>query len=146
MTTERCREIGWQARQDELHPVKDQPMIGPWHWEIHDHSMATLCGGGEDAMIGHIMSIGPCPACAKRAEPKEWKWGRCMTPSLPEARLIAASRSLLDALAPLAAIPLWRDKYPDAKLDILVDESLPFTTSQVQAARSAITLATGEPA
>ncbi len=104
MTTERCREIGWQARQDELRPIKDQPMIGPWHWEIHDHSMATLCGGGEDAMIGHIMSVGPCETCAKQAEPKEWVWGRCMTPSLPEARLIAASRELLDALVRLVAV------------------------------------------
>ena len=142
MTTDRCREIGWQARQEELHAGPDQPMIGPWHWEIHDHSMATLCGGGEDAMIGHIMSISPCEACEKRAESKEWVWGRCMTPSWPEARLMAAARELLDALRPLAALHLWRDAYPDSKMDFLTDEDLPFTLDEVRAARAAIAKAT----
>lgn len=43
---------------------------------------------------------------------------------------------LRSALKPLAAIPLWRDTYPDARLDRLVDEGLPFTAEQVRAARS----------
>jgi hypothetical protein len=93
---------GWQERQDALHKRPGKPMPGPWNWEIHDHSMATLCGGGEDAIIGHIMAVSPCAACAGRADPKEWEWGRCMTPSIENARLIAAAPDLLEALASIS--------------------------------------------
>jgi len=92
---------GWMKRQDALHKRPGKPMPGPWHWEIHDHSMATLAGGGEDGMIGHIMSVSPCDACASRADPKEWQWDRCMTPSIENARLIAAAPDLLVALVEL---------------------------------------------
>ena len=91
--TREPEKSGWMRRYDELHATPG-PMIGPWNWEIHDHSMATLCGGGEDAITGFIMSIGPCEACASRADPKEWKWGRCQTPSLANAKLIAAAPRL----------------------------------------------------
>ena len=92
------QSCGWQERQDALHKRPGLPMPGPWTWEIHDHSAATLCGGGEDAIIGHILTVNPCEACAKRAEPKEWQWGRCMTPSIENARLIAAAPDMLAAL------------------------------------------------
>lgn len=88
---------GWQLRHEELHKnYATEPMIGPWHWEVHDYSAATLCGGGEDAIVGHIMHVSPCPACAENANPKEWAWGRCGTPSLPNARLIAFAPDLLE--------------------------------------------------
>jgi len=87
---------GWQERQDALHKRPGKPMPGPWGWEIHDYSMASLYGGGEDSMIAHILSVSPCKACQGNAtEPKEWTWGRCMTPSEQEARLIAASPAFM---------------------------------------------------
>lgn len=97
--SEPTREGGWEARYDELH-TPGQPMLGPWTWEIHDYSLATLCGGGEDAITGHIMAIGPCGACSGRAKAggAEWVWGRCQTPSIDNARLIAAAPDLLKAL------------------------------------------------
>lgn len=64
---------------------------GPWRWMIHDHSMASLLGKPKENTDGHIMSVSPCPACAGRADPKEWQWGRCCTPYDDDARLIAAA-------------------------------------------------------
>ena len=93
---------GWQERQDALHQRPGKPMPPPWHWEGHDHSMATLCGGGEDALIGHVLSVSPCSACASRADPKEWKWGRCCTPTEENAKLIAAAPALLATLAQIS--------------------------------------------
>jgi hypothetical protein len=87
---------GWEKRYDDLH-AEGNPMPGPWSWTIHDHSMATLSGGGEDAIVGHIMALGPCEACAERARKGEWKWGRCQTPLPENARLIQASPDLLAA-------------------------------------------------
>lgn len=94
---------GWQERQDALHQRPGLPMPGPWQWEIHDHSMATLCGGGEDAIIGHVMSIGPCPACAERGKATGWKWGRCHTPSEANATLIALAPELYEYVASSAS-------------------------------------------
>lgn len=80
---------------------------GPWGWYVEDHSMATLCGVGEngelDPSYHHVASISPCRACADRAVPKEWKWGRCTTPDEADARLIAAAPDLLEALKVLQA-------------------------------------------
>lgn len=72
---------------------------GPWNWVVHDHSLASL-GPGRDPGLGDplVLATGPCSGCAERAEPKEWKWGRCQTPSLANARLIAAAPELLEAL------------------------------------------------
>lgn len=67
---------------------------GPWEWVIEDHSMAILYGP-DDA---HVMAVSPCKSCIEDAEPKEWKWGRCQTPTADHARLIAAAPDLLDAL------------------------------------------------
>jgi hypothetical protein len=44
------------------------------------------------------------------------------------------------ALAPVAALKLWRDTYPDAAIDTLVDRNLApyFTPDQVRRARDLI--------
>jgi hypothetical protein len=99
---------GWQERQDALHKRPGKPMPGPWGWEIHDHSMASLYGGGEDSIIAHILSVSPCKACQERADPKEWKWGRCMTPNEQEARLIAAVPAFMFLYGMLT--PLQRER------------------------------------
>src|SRR6186713_1866824 len=61
----------------------------PWDWLIHDHSMASL-GVMPDPGLGDplVLAIAPCQACADRANPKEWKWGRCHTPSEADAEFI----------------------------------------------------------
>lgn len=63
---------------------------GPWDWEIHDHSMATLDGprGLED----HVMSVSPCSSCQK--DETEWEFGRCTTPTIENARLLKAAPDL----------------------------------------------------
>ena len=70
---------------------------GPWHWVIHDHSMATLQGPAEE--MDHVVSISPCASCEGRQ--KEWQWGTCMTPELADAHLIAAAPDLYEALKAL---------------------------------------------
>lgn len=95
-TEEKC---GWMKRFDELQAemtANGGRMPGPWHWEIQDSSMAVLCGGGEDAITGHIMSVGPCEACYGGKD--EWLWGRCGTPSAEHARMIEALPNMLTAL------------------------------------------------
>lgn len=91
---------GWMKRFDELHADPNAPMAAPWHWEVHDYSAATLCGGGEDSIVGHIMTVSPCGSCIARAKAGDarWQWGRCCTPAEPNARLIAAAPALLCAL------------------------------------------------
>lgn len=98
----------WRDRYDELHQL-GQPMPGPWTWEIEDCSEAILCGGGEDAIIGSIMAVRPCRACAGRAAARneDWEWGSCLTPSLENALLIAASPALLEV-----ALALVSDELP----------------------------------
>lgn len=126
-------KVGWRHRYDELHDITG-PMPGPWTWEVHDKSMATLCGGGEDAITGHIMAIVPCPACCERAT--EWNWGHCQTPSIANAKLISAAPDLL------AALQTFVGKYVE-----MVDSGDcgfwdPETEEKVIAARAAIAKAT----
>lgn len=77
---------------------------GPWDWVIHDHSMASL-GRLPDPGLGDplVLAVGPCPACAGRADPREWKWGLCDTPSEADAILIAAAPEMLAALQEIIA-------------------------------------------
>jgi hypothetical protein len=71
----------------------------PWDWLIHDHSMASL-GVMPDPGLGNplVLAIGPCPACADRAQPREWKWGRCHTPSEADAEFILTAVNNHDAM------------------------------------------------
>ena len=69
------------------------PTPGPWHWEVEDASMITLCG--PEGQEQHVVSMTICSACS--AEEEEWKWGRCYSAKEPDARLIAAAPALLEA-------------------------------------------------
>jgi hypothetical protein len=72
---------------------------GPWGWVIHDYSQATL--HGPDEMFDHVLSISPCDSCLEHAKTKgeaAWKWGRCTTPTLADARLLAEAPNMLRAL------------------------------------------------
>lgn len=82
-----------------LRKLNDERTKGAWSWQIHDHSMASL-GVSDSPGYGTplVLSASPCEACAGRAEPKEWKWGRCCTPSLEDAEFIPAIANAADRL------------------------------------------------
>lgn len=87
---EKC---GWEVRYEELHqPGKHVP--GPWAFHVHDNSMATLCGGGEDAITGYVMAISPCKACRDKKE--GWRWGSCAVPREIDAKLIELAPDLFE--------------------------------------------------
>lgn len=71
----------------------------PWEWLIHDHSMASL-GVMPDPGLGNplVLCVSPCQPCMDRAEPREWKWGRCHTPSEADADFIVLAVNNHDAL------------------------------------------------
>lgn len=92
-----------QINDDDLKTILSEATQGPWHWVLHDHSMATLQGPAEE--WDHVTAVSPCEACQKRAKEKskEWEWGWCMCPTEPNSKLIA--------LAPAEAY-LAKPKYP----------------------------------
>ena len=103
---------------DALEALANEATEGPWNWVVHDVSMATL-GVLPDPGLGdpHVLSIGPCEACCKRAKPQEWKWGRCHVPGESDAKLIAQARTAVPAL--IATVrEAWadRDKWFDKLL------------------------------
>lgn len=87
----------------------------PWDWLIHDHSMASL-GVMPDPGLGDplVLCVSPCQGCMDRAEPREWKWGRCHTPSEADADFIVLAVNnhdrmvaTLEALRDDPAVPPW---------------------------------------
>lgn len=83
---------------------------GKWDWLIHDHSMASLGvlpdPGLDDPLV---MAIGPCGACADRADPKVWEWDRCRTPTEVDARLLADAPLLLAEVVRLREVVRLQD-------------------------------------
>lgn len=93
----RVPSVAERDRITALRAAEDEPTPGPWGWYVHDRSLATLCGGGgSDPLMQHVLDSSPCQSCQDRAE--DWEWGRCTTPRLANARLIAAAPDLLAAL------------------------------------------------
>lgn len=93
--------------EQRLRDAMDGVTPGPWGWVIHDHSMASL-GVLPDPGLGDplVMCVSPCGSCQERADPKEWEWGRCHTPSETDAAYIALCSpdnigALLDTIASL---------------------------------------------
>ena len=93
--------------EQRLREAMDGVTPGPWGWVIHDHSMASL-GVLPDPGLGDplVMCVSPCGSCQERANPKEWEWGRCHTPSETDAAYIALCypdniSALLDTIASL---------------------------------------------
>lgn len=58
--------------------------------------------------------------------------------SMSDEEKTAEIRKLRDALRPFAAIPLWRDTYPDADHDRIDGPDLCVTMVQVRTARDAL--------
>ena len=122
MSESKATPSGWEKDMDEVQTARAANggrTAAPWHWEIHDYSAATLCGGhaNADANIGHVLTIGPCEACAERRKETGWQWGACMTPSEADANLIAAAPDMLaalkaqhDAIDTLFAMLIERDR------------------------------------
>ncbi len=108
---------------------------GPWRWQIHDHSAASL-GGDQCVEENHVLTVSPCKSCQKRAE--RWEWGRCLTPNEANAALIAAAPDMLEALEGLL------EKYPVVPASQLLGDEIKEQSQRLSAARAAIAKAKGE--
>lgn len=70
---------------------------GPWNWTAEDYSVVTLQGPEEETQ--HVVSSSLCSSCRNTVknlpeDRQQWEWGRCTTPSLPNAELLALAPSL----------------------------------------------------
>jgi hypothetical protein len=81
----------------------------PWAWHIEDYSMATLEGppDEEGRIEREVLSVSPCSSCQDSAEKKDWKWGRCLTPTLDDANFIVRACNCHDKL--LGALKIIKD-------------------------------------
>ena len=93
-------------------------------------------------MRNHVLSVSPCKSCQERAEPKEWEWNRCATPSEADARLIAAAPDMLDALIQIRAVRAVRSELASGHIQHVID----ILDSIVALADSAISKAEGRDA
>lgn len=114
----------------------------PWDWVIHDHSMASL-GVLPDPGLGNplVLTVSPCPACAERAAPGEWKWGRCHTPSEADAEFILTAANSHYGLLELAAEAMWRRDYPNGGSVYKTYESLSLKDKELHRAEAMKALA-----
>ena len=92
----------------DLKDILSQATQGPWHWVIHDYSMADIQGPAYE--WDHVMSVSPCKACQERAKEKtenpEWMWGRCTCPSEANAKLMALAPALAEAYLAVKQYPI----------------------------------------
>jgi hypothetical protein len=119
----------------------------PWDWMIHDHSMASL-GVMPDPGLGNplVLAVSPCPSCADRAEPREWKWGRCHTPSEADAQFILTAVNSHYGLLELAAEAMWKRDYPNGGSIYKTYESLSLQDKELHREEALKTLALSPPA
>lgn len=81
---------------EKLKVILSKATQGPWHWTVHDYSMASLEGPAYE--MDHVASISPCSACRKNSkEEGKWKWGRCTCPTEADADLMAMAPILAEA-------------------------------------------------
>lgn len=52
---------------------------------------------GPRGLEDHVCEVGPCRSCTEAHKDDPWEWGRCMTPTIENARLISAAPDLLAA-------------------------------------------------
>ena len=78
---------------EKLERLLAEAVIGPWHWCIEDHSMATL--SGPDELRNHVMSVSPCKNCMVEGESPI---GKCTMPNQNTCGLIALLRNLAPSL------------------------------------------------
>jgi hypothetical protein len=114
---------------------------GPWEWQIEDHSLATLKGPHE--MEDEVMSVSPCGSCIKNNKEQKFKWGSCKVPNEHDAKLIAASPVLLEALQEL--LVLAESGYQANVKNKHSEEFLKEDRTLLMKAREAIKLATEYP-
>lgn len=106
--------------EDDLNAIEaraEAATEGPWEWLVHDHSMASL-GVMPDPGLGDpfVMAVSPCKSCQSRVKDGQWKWGRCHTPSLDDAKFIAHARQDIPALT--AALREARRERDEARAEI----------------------------
>jgi len=95
-----------------LKQLLDTATPGPWHWVVHDYSMATMQGPAEE--YDHVCSVSPCTACQDRAKQNdpEWKWGRCTAPTEANANLMVIAPTLAKQYLQLLEQVEQSRKYP----------------------------------
>jgi hypothetical protein len=88
---------------DTVKSALENTTPGPWHWVVHDYSMATMQGPAEE--WDHVCSVSPCGACRDRAKAagEEWKWGRCQCPTEANADLMMMAPTLAKRYLELVA-------------------------------------------
>ena len=118
----------------------------PWNWNIYDYSDATLEGRKGSDGGDHVLSVSPCNSCLQKTEREDnpqWKWGRCITPTQPNAdfiiRAVNSHAAMVDALE---SITRPYDGWDEVQLRLRVKSDEHFKA--IIDARAALELAKGE--